>query len=62
MNCKTFGRALTAVKREKFAKNKKNHGLKGKVVTFTVQSLILHQYPVDLLTVLELYYKSSNYI
>ena len=29
--------------------------LKGKVVTFTVQSLILCQYPVDLLTFLELY-------
>ena len=28
---------------------------KGKVVTFTVQSLILYQYPVDLLTVLEHY-------
>ena len=28
---------------------------KGKVLTFTVQSLILCQYPVDLLTVLELY-------
>ena len=28
---------------------------KGKVVTFTVQSLILNQYPVDLLTILELY-------
>ena len=28
---------------------------KGKVVTFTVQSLILYQYPVDLLIVLELY-------
>ena len=29
--------------------------LKGKVVTFTVKSLILCQYPVDLLTFLELY-------
>ena len=28
--------------------------LKGKAVTFTVQSLILCQYPVDLLTFLEL--------
>ena len=28
---------------------------KGKVVTFTVQSLILCQYPVDLLNFLELY-------
>ena len=28
---------------------------KGKVVTFTVQSLLLHQYPADLLTFLELY-------
>ena len=28
---------------------------KGKVVMFTVQSLILYQYPVDLLTFLELY-------
>ena len=28
---------------------------KGKVVTFTVQSLILCQYPVDLLTFLEVY-------
>ena len=28
---------------------------KGKVVTFTVHSLILYQYPVDLLTFFELY-------
>ena len=28
---------------------------RGKDVTFTVQTLILYQYPVDLLTVLELY-------
>ena len=28
---------------------------KGKAVTFTVQSFILYQYPVDLLTFLELY-------
>ena len=28
---------------------------KGKVVTFTVHSLILYQYPVDLLTSLKLY-------
>ena len=28
---------------------------KGKVVTLTVQSLILYQYPVDLLTFFELY-------
>ena len=28
---------------------------KGKVVIFTVQSLILYQYPVDLLSYLELY-------
>ena len=28
---------------------------KGKVVIFTVQSLILYQYPVSLLTYLELY-------
>ena len=28
---------------------------KGKVVTFTVQSLILYQYPVDLQTFFELY-------
>ena len=28
---------------------------KGEVVTFTVQRLILYQYPVDLLTFLELY-------
>ena len=27
----------------------------GKVVTFTVQSVILYQYPVDLLTFFELY-------
>ena len=45
---------LTAVKREKFAKRKEKY-CKGKVVTFTVQSLILYQYPVDLLTFLELY-------
>ena len=36
--------------------------LKGKVVTFTVQSLILCQYAVDLLTFLELYLKSSKYL
>ena len=29
--------------------------LKAKVVTFPVQSLILYQYPADLLTFLELY-------
>ena len=34
---------------------------KGKVVTFTVQSLILYQYPVDLLTFLEVYQESSKY-
>ena len=28
---------------------------KGKVVTFTIQRLILYQYPVDLLTFFELY-------
>ena len=50
----TFGHNLTAVKREKFAKNKKKY-CKGKVATGTVQSLILYQYRVDLLTFLELY-------
>ena len=35
---------------------------KGKVVTFTVQSLILYQYPVDLLTFLEVYQESSKYL
>ena len=45
---------LTAVKREKFAKIQEND-FKGKLVTFTVQSLILYQYPVDLLSFLELY-------
>ena len=34
----------------------------GKVLTFIVQSLILYQYPVDLLTFLELYYKSSKHL
>ena len=33
---------------------------KGKVVTFTVQCLILYQYPVDLLTFFELYERSSR--
>ena len=33
---------------------------KGKVVTLTVQSLILYQYPVDILTFFELYEKSSK--
>ena len=35
---------------------------KAKVAIFTVQSLILNQYPVDLLTFLELYLKSSKYL
>ena len=47
-------KTLTAVEREKFA-NKQEKYFKGKVFTFTVQSLILYQYPVDLLTFLELY-------
>ena len=34
---------------------KQEKHFKGKVVTFTVQSLILYQYPVDLLTFLGLY-------
>ena len=34
---------------------------KGKVVIFTVQSLILHR-PVDLATSVELYFKSSKYL
>ena len=33
---------------------------KGKVVTLTVQRLILNQYPVDLLTFLKLYLKCSK--
>ena len=33
---------------------KQENYFKGKVVTFTVQSLILYKYPVDLLTFLEL--------
>ena len=32
-----------------------------KVAIFTVQSVILKQYPVDLLTYMELYWKSSRY-
>ena len=35
---------LTAVKREKFAKKKGKYA-KGKLVTFSVKSLILYQYP-----------------
>ena len=35
---------------------------KGKVVTFTVQSLILHQYLVDLLTCWNFTKKSSKYL
>ena len=34
---------------------KQENCFKGKVVTFTVQSLILYQYPADLLTFLEVY-------
>ena len=34
---------------------KQGNDFKGKVVTFTVESLILYQYSVDLLTFLELY-------
>ena len=34
----------------------------GKVVIFTVQSLILNQYPVNLLTFLEVYLESSKYL
>ena len=34
---------------------KQENYFKGKVVTFTVQSLLLYQYLVDLLTFLELY-------
>ena len=52
--------ASTAIKREKFAKNKKKY-FKGKVVIFTVETLITFQYPVDLLTFLELYF-SSKYL
>ena len=51
--------ASTAIKREKFAKNKKKY-FKGKVVIFTVETLTF-QYPVDLLTFLELYF-SSKYL
>ena len=40
-------------KREICEKQEKT--LKGKVVTFPVQSLVLYQYPPDLLTFLELY-------
>ena len=39
---------LTAVKREKFAKNEKNT-LKEDLSLFTIQSLILYQYLADLL-------------
>ena len=35
---------------------------KGKVVTFTVQSLILYQYSVDVITFFELHEKSSKYL
>ena len=34
---------------------KQENYFKGKVVTFTVQSLLLYQYPADLLTFLKLY-------
>ena len=34
---------------------KQENYFKGKVVTFTVQSLLLYQYPAELLTFLELY-------
>ena len=34
---------------------KQENYFKGKVVTFTVQSLLLYQYPADLLTFFELY-------
>ena len=34
---------------------KQENYFKGKVATFTVQSLLLYQYPADLLTFLELY-------
>ena len=34
---------------------KQGNYFKGKVVTFTVQTLLLYQYPADLLTFLELY-------
>ena len=41
---------------------KREECFKVDVVVFTVQSLILYQYPVDVLTFLELYFKSSNYL
>ena len=52
----------TAVKREKFVKNKSEKYFKGKAVNFTVQRLIFFQYPVDLQTFLELYLKRSKYL
>ena len=39
----------------------KNTLNKGKAVCFAVHSLILYQYPIDLLTFLELYLESSKY-
>ena len=52
---------LTAVKRNKYAKNKKTAS-KGRLSYFSVQMLALYQYPVDLLTFLQLYLKSSTYL
>ena len=40
----------------------KNTLNKGKAVCFAVHSLILYQYPIDLLTFLELYLESSTSI
>ena len=49
------------IKGENFAKNIEKYVIiKGKVVTFTVQSLTLYQCLADLLTFLELYLKSST--
>ena len=52
-HCTKVNRGQT---REICEKQEKN--LKGKVATFTVKCLILYQYPVDLLTFLELYLKN----
>ena len=43
-------------------REKQEKYFKGKAVTFTVQRLTFFQYPVDLLTVFELYIKSSKYL
>ena len=48
------GLAIDRGQTREICKKQEQH-FKGKVVTFTIQSLILYQYPVDLLTFFELY-------